>query len=124
MARESTLHDTYYIVAHFDWITTVTAVSALLLLASMAVRRWSASRLAQRLRQLTLASWFTGLAVNLGLIVAWQIVDVRTLVGNPDMLRIMNDVSSVPSFMLLLALGFGTAMIGAALWHRLFRSTS
>ena len=124
MARESTLHDTYYIVAHFDWITTVTAVSALLLLASVAVRRWSASRLAQRLRQLTLASWFTGLAINLGLIVAWQVVDVRTLVGNPDMLRIMNDVSSVASFMLLLALGFGTAMIGAALWHRLFRSTS
>ena len=121
MARESTLHDTYYIVAHFDWITTVTAASAVLLLVSVAVRRWSASRLAQRLRQLTLASWFTGLAINLGLIVAWQVVDVRTLVGNPDMLRIMNDVSSVASFMLLLALGFGTAMIGAALWHRLFR---
>ena len=124
MARESTLHETYYIVSHFDWITTVTAASAVLLLVSVAVRRWSASRLAQRLRQLTLASWFTGLAINLGLIVAWQLVDVRTLVGNPDMLRIMNDVSSVASFMLLLALGFGTAMIGAALWHRLFRSTS
>lgn len=124
MAWESTLQDTYYIVAHFDWITTVTAASAVLLLISVAVRRWSASRLAHRLRQLTLASWFTGLAINLGLIVAWQVVDVQTLIGNPDILRIMNDVSSVASFMLLLALGLGTAMIGVALWHRLFRSTS
>jgi heme/copper-type cytochrome/quinol oxidase subunit 1 len=124
MARESALQDTYYIVAHFDWITSVTAVSAVLILLSVAVRRWSGSRLAQRLRQLTLASWFAGLAINLGLIVAWQVIDVRSLIETPRILQILNDVSSVASFMLLLALAFSLAMIGAALWHRLFRSTS
>lgn len=122
MFSDRAAHDTYYLVAHFDWIISLTIGTLIVLVAVAAVRRWSASRWAHRMGIIAIAFWAVGLALNLAVLLAWQIVDVQTLMNLPWMLGALNDVSGLAGYVMFLALALTGAMILIALGNRLFRS--
>lgn len=118
----NTLHDTYYVFAHFHWLMSLALGTLVVLLPVAAVRRRSASPLARNLAVAALTSWALGLAITLVTQVAWQVVDVDVLTTKPWVLKILTDASSVASSMLLLALALGTAMVAVAFGYRLLGS--
>lgn len=121
MFDASTTHDTYYIVGHFHWLLSLALASALLLTLTEAVRRRSSSRLAQRLRRLALAGWLSGLVLTALAMLTVYTVPPRLLPDRPWLFRVLNEVSSVASFLMVLATVLCLAMICIALWHRVFR---
>lgn len=121
MFGTSAFHDTYYVVAHVEWLALITALSLVVVVLSLGIRRWSASTLARKLRRYMVVRWTTGLLLTLGHTVTWQFIEVQRLMANPSLPGVLNDVASVAGFLMLLAIILALAMIFTELWHRLYR---
>lgn len=121
MLNSGGLHDTYHVVAHFHWLLGLSISSAVFLVLTNAVRRWSPSLLAQRLRRTAISIWLLGLALTLAATLATYAINEQQVIDRLWLLQLLYNAPSVAASLLLLATLFCCAMICAAIGHHLFR---
>ena len=123
MFSDRMTHDAYYVVAHYEYVLTISVVTVVLLVLTGLVRRRSTSKAAKLLGRLALSSWLLGITITLATMLAWQLVDPGHLLDNFWLLNALNDASSVAGFLMLLAIVLTTAMIFTAVLKRVLHRT-
>ena len=123
MSSDRLTRDTYYVVAHYEYVLTIAIVTVVLLALTALVRRRSTSKAARLLSRLALGAWLLGITMTLATMLAWQLVDPSLVLDNLWLLNALNDASSVAGFLMLLAIALATAMILVAVLKRVLHRT-
>ena len=123
MSSDRLTRDTYYVVAHYEYVLTIAIVTVVLLALTALVRRRSTSKAARLLSRLALGAWLLGITMTLATMLAWQLIDPRLLIDSLWVLNALNDASSVAGFLMLLAIALATAMILVAVLKRVLHRT-
>ena len=118
MSSDRLTRDTYYVVAHYEYVLTIAIVTVVLLALTALVRRRSTSKAARLLSRLALGAWLLGITMTLATMLAWQLVDPSLVLDNLWLLNALNDAASVAGFLMLLAILLATAMILVAVLKR------
>jgi heme/copper-type cytochrome/quinol oxidase subunit 1 len=117
------VHDTYYVVAHFEWVLTLTAITLGLLTLVTLIRKRSENPRLQRLATQALRIWAIGLSVTLIATFATRFVPVETMVNSPWIIQSINATITAGTFLMVFALALIPAALIMSLW-RMLRTTS
>lgn len=98
------MHDTYYVVAHFEWVLMLTLVSLCLVAVLSLVRRRSAHARVNRLAGLSVRIWAVGLTVTLGATFAMRLLTAETMLENLWVIQLINTTITVGAFLMILAI--------------------
>lgn len=110
------MHDTYYVVAHFEWVLFLALVSVCLFALVTLIKRRSPHALVQKLATLSARIWVLGLVVILVATVAMRVISMNTYVDNLWLIQLINTSLTVGIFFLLLAIIGTAATLLLALW--------
>ncbi|NNE87467.1 MAG: hypothetical protein HKN27_05265 [Silicimonas sp.] len=113
------MHDTYYVVAHFEWVLLVTLVSLCMLALLALIRKRSASERVHRFATLAVRVWSVGLIVMLAGTLAARLVSFDALVGSLWILQTINAAITAGTFLMVFAVVMTAVTLLAALWSRL-----
>lgn len=110
------MHDTYYVVAHFEWVLMLTLASICLFALLSIVRRRSAHMRAKWLAILSTRIWVVGLTITLGATFAMRLLTAETILANLWVIQMINATITVGGFLMILAIGMTAATVMVALW--------
>ncbi len=109
------MNDTYYVVAHFEWVMLLAVVSLCLLASNAAIRRnASQPRLAVRAKH-ALRIWAFGLMLTLCATLAVRLLDIQVLRA-PRAFQIINSAITIGMFLMVLAVFLMAATLLMIIW--------
>lgn len=110
------MHDTYYVVAHFEWVFMLTLVSICVVALLSIVRSRSTHARVNMLASLSIRIWAVGLTVTLGATLAMRLLTAEAMLANLWVIQLVNTTLTVGVFLMILTIALTAATVLVALW--------
>lgn len=110
------MRDSYYVIAHFEWVLMLTLVSVCLVALLSLIRARSTNARLHRLASLSMRIWAVGLTLTLATTFATRFVRFETMVEKPWVIQWLNATVTAGTFLMVLAMALTGATLLWAFW--------